>query len=45
MILVFIDDLTGAAEIAGIGHRYGLRSEVHFDIPEVAEADVVVIDA
>src|SRR5690242_12797659 len=28
MIVVIADDLTGAAELAGIGMRYGMRTEV-----------------
>lgn len=47
MIIVIADDITGAAEIAGIAHRYGLRSTLHIDVmPEDMredDADVAVI--
>jgi D-threonate/D-erythronate kinase len=47
MLLVVADDLTGAAEMAGIAWRYGLSSVVVRDQPPTAEAlqaDVVVLD-
>lgn len=34
MILVIADDLTGAAEIAGIGHSYGLNTALLTDVSE-----------
>lgn len=47
MIIVIADDITGAAEIAGIAHRYGLKSTLHIDaMPEDMrddDADVAVI--
>ena len=45
MIVAIADDFSGASEIAGIGWRYGLSTEVqlHFDIE--SNADLVVIDA
>ena len=47
MIIVIADDITGAAEIAGIAHRYGLKSTLHIDaMPENMrddDADVAVI--
>ena len=40
MIIVIADDITGAAEIAGIAHRYGLRSTLHIDfMPEDMRED------
>ena len=45
MIAVIADDLTGAAEIAGLGWRHGLRAVIlHRDAPP-ARADLVVYDA
>ena len=48
MIIVIADDITGAAEIAGIAHRYGLR--VLLSIDEICQGtgskevyDVMVI--
>lgn len=47
MIIVIADDITGAAEIAGIAHSYGLKSTLHIDaMPEDMrddDADVAVI--
>ena len=44
MIIVLADDITGAAEIAGIAHRYGLRAmlSLHGRIPS-CDADVLVV--
>jgi uncharacterized protein YgbK (DUF1537 family) len=45
MIAVIADDLTGAAEIAGLGWRHGLRAEIlHRDLPP-SSADLVVYDS
>ena len=44
MIYVVADDLTGAAECAGIGHRFGLRSEVHATATAISQADLISID-
>jgi len=44
MIYVIADDLTGAAECAGVGHRFGLRSEVYTDSPDISRADLISID-
>jgi uncharacterized protein YgbK (DUF1537 family) len=44
VIAVIADDLTGAAEIAGVGLRYGLRAEVQTELRPDSKADVVVID-
>lgn len=43
MICVIADDITGAAEIAGIAHRYGLRSRLLVNPGNAGDADVVVI--
>lgn len=44
MIAVIADDLTGAAELAGISLRYGLSVSVHLDNNINADADVVVVN-
>ncbi len=48
MVIVIADDITGGAEIAGIAHRYGLRTVMTIDrmpqdYDEGKEYDVVVI--
>ncbi len=45
MIAVLADDLTGAAEIAGIGWRYGLRAEILQRDQPVSRGDLVVFDS
>jgi uncharacterized protein YgbK (DUF1537 family) len=44
-IVVIADDLSGAAEVAGIASRYGLNSEVHVGNLSNSHADVLVVDA
>ncbi len=44
MIGVVADDLTGAAELAGIGWRYGLQSEVVTAPGRHSEAELVCVD-
>lgn len=44
-ILVIADDLTGAAEIAGIALRYGLSSQIVHQLQHPATADVVVLNS
>lgn len=44
MIAVIADDLSGAAEVAGLAARYGLRSEVHTAFDARSDADVVSVD-
>lgn len=44
MIAVIADDLTGAAEIAGVGFRYGLCAEVQTRFNPDTKAELVVID-
>jgi D-threonate/D-erythronate kinase len=43
MIAVIADDLTGAAEIAGIGLRYGLIVELATTVTTGTEADLLVV--
>ncbi|MDQ7066145.1 MAG: four-carbon acid sugar kinase family protein, partial [candidate division KSB1 bacterium] len=43
-IIVLADDLTGAAELAGIALRCGLRVEIHLDRPTASRAGVVIVD-
>ncbi len=43
MIVVVADDLTGAAEIAGVCLRYGLKVSFGIDIMLAANADVYVV--
>src|SRR5882757_10096749 len=43
MIAVIADDLTGAAELGGIGLRYGLSVEVNMDVNLSTKADLLVI--
>ncbi|MET0395173.1 MAG: four-carbon acid sugar kinase family protein [Chitinophagaceae bacterium] len=43
MIAVIADDLTGAAELAGIGLRYGLEVELWTALPSASRADLVVV--
>ena len=43
MIAVIADDLTGAAELGGIGLQYGLRTEIHVSVPAESMAELVII--
>ena len=43
MIVVIADDITGAAELAGIGLRYGLRVVVADDILSAKETELLVV--
>lgn len=43
MIVVIADDLTGAAELSGIGLRYHLKTEVTTDIEALSEAELLII--
>src|ERR1700744_2910258 len=45
MIAVIADDLTGAAELGGIGLRHGLRTEIRTLVGSSTEADLLVIAA
>jgi len=44
MIAVVADDFTGAAEIGGVGLRYGLNAEVQTEVNLDSRADLLVID-
>ncbi|MBP6687056.1 MAG: four-carbon acid sugar kinase family protein [Lacibacter sp.] len=43
MIAIVADDFTGAAELAGISLRYGLKTELFTSKPTATNADVVII--
>jgi uncharacterized protein YgbK (DUF1537 family) len=43
MIVVIADDLTGAAELGGIGLRYGLRTKITTDLDVLPDAELLVI--
>ena len=44
MIIVIADDLTGTAELGGVGLRFGLRVEVQTEFDSNSNADLLVID-
>jgi uncharacterized protein YgbK (DUF1537 family) len=44
MIAVIADDLSGAAELAGVARRRGLQAEVHTRVGLPSDADVICID-
>ncbi len=44
MIAVIADDLTGAAEIGGIGLQYGLKVEISQQVNPQTEADLLIIN-
>ena len=43
MIVVIADDITGAAELAGIGHRHGLKVMVSGDVDPLEVPELLVI--
>lgn len=43
MIAVIADDFTGAAEIGGIGLRYGLRTEIETEVIPESRAELLII--
>lgn len=43
-IIVLADDFSGAAEIAGIGVRYGLTAEVQFELDLSISASLIVVN-
>ncbi len=43
MIVAVADDFTGAAEIGGIGLRYGMKVEIATEVRENCEADLFVV--
>ena len=45
MLVVIADDFSGAAEIGGIGYRYGLNAEIQLKFDSRSTADLIVIDA
>ncbi|HEY4150917.1 MAG TPA: four-carbon acid sugar kinase family protein [Chitinophagaceae bacterium] len=45
MIAVIADDFTGAAELGGIGLRYGLSVEINTAVNPAAKADLLIIAA
>jgi uncharacterized protein YgbK (DUF1537 family) len=45
VIAVIADDLTGAAEVAGVAWRYGLSSEVQTELNLNARAELIAIDS
>ena len=45
MLIVLADDFSGAAEIGGIGYRYGLNAEVQLKFDASSTADLIVLDA
>ncbi len=45
MIVVIADDFSGASEIAGIGWRYGLSTEVQLEFNPASNANLIVVDA
>jgi len=44
MIAVIADDLTGAAELAGVGLRFSLNTEVQTQLTPDPKADLIVVD-
>ena len=44
MIVVIADDLTGAAELAGIAFSHGLTAEVQIEFNSKTDADVICLD-
>lgn len=45
MIVAIADDFSGAAEVAGVAHRHGLRAEVHLEAIAPTDAAFVACDA
>lgn len=43
MIVVIADDLSGAAELAGIGLQFGMRVELHIGLNQPVDTDLLVI--
>ena len=43
MIAVIADDFTGAAEIGGLGLRYGLNVRIETDVTEIENVDLLII--
>lgn len=45
MILIIADDLSGAAELAGIAASRGYSAEVHTELDTSSEAEVIAVDS
>lgn len=45
MILVIADDLSGAAELAGIAATHGYTSEVHLELDPTSKAEFIAVDS
>ena len=45
MIIVIADDFSGAAEIGGVGLRYGLKSAIQTDNKFDVDCDILIIDS
>ena len=43
MIAVIADDFTGAAEIGGVGLRYGLKVVIKTSVDDPEEADLMIM--
>ncbi|HEX5105993.1 MAG TPA: four-carbon acid sugar kinase family protein, partial [Pirellulaceae bacterium] len=43
-IVIIADDLSGAAELAGIAHAHGYVAEVHRDFDAASDAEVIAVD-
>lgn len=43
-VIALADDFSGAAEIAGIGSRYGLKSEVQLQLDVATNANLIVLN-
>src|SRR5690349_11683933 len=43
MIIVIADDITGAAELAGIGLRYGLRVKLAAKVRKYEDTDLLIL--
>ncbi len=43
MIVVIADDLTGAAELGGIGLRYGIQVKITTDLDALTEAELLIV--
>ena len=43
MIVVIADDLTGAAELGGLGLKYGLKVEVATSVDGHSKADLLIV--
>ncbi len=44
MIVVLADDYSGAAEIAGIAHRFGFETKLITEYGDISKTEILVID-